>query len=235
MSFQTKKLVLGFFLCFSTVGQAKATEPGICRDIGQLRAAVASCEDNQLFAEAAVICLRQLEAMVKKEHSKAVAALKVAKKAHVEDGRNNQKNTMGGGEANYQISEDTLDRLIAIARIAREQVSSYMVALVPPDEVAYVEAGMDLDEVLAGSPCHQQPDEVLIMVEEDVYKIIDDLEKTKLASTNLKQSSTLNINQHKIIGPGTGTLKSGVQSAPTPKAKDWNASDISGTEKKQKK
>jgi hypothetical protein len=205
-----------------------------CRTIAEIDKSAGSCEDNEAFAEAAVLCLRELQALVDKETENAEAALRSSTEAHTADAVRSQTNALGGSAANYNLSADALDRLLRVAREASKSVASYITNIYVPEEIAYVEAGMDLDEILLSSPCYKENHEVLIWVEDDVYQIIDDLEEAKKASRKLDSSAKGRKVRQNTVAPKTKIdRRARGASRAAPGVKVQRSSDISGTEDKK--
>ena len=189
----TKTILCSFvsIFCFSTISSAedKKDPPFTCATIQEIDRNAEDCEGNIRFAEAGVRCLKKLEALVKKKTSSAKAMMENSNEAHVGDATNSQTMAMGGAGSNYAISIATIDALIRAGRQANAIVGNYVNNIYVPDEFALVEAGLDKDEILLGEKCYAENRETLLWVEQDIDKIIDDLEKLRAVSSSLKGGS----------------------------------------------
>ncbi|MCO5142311.1 MAG: hypothetical protein M9962_04380 [Oligoflexia bacterium] len=228
-------IVLAISLCLETSSFAKSRKsyPSFqCISREEIDQKTKDCSDNEAYAEAAVLCLNKLKDLVDEKTKEAKSQLSSSVQEHTSDTANSQTQATQGGASNYQISQDVLNELIDAAKQARSQVSNYIKDIYVPDEIAWAEAGLDLDDILLAEPCYAENQEVLVLVEEDIYKIIDDLEASRGKSASL-QSNTLNKkdsynNQSRKNKTATGKGKGSVNLKG--KKQEKPESDISGTE-----
>jgi hypothetical protein len=202
-----------------------------CKSRTELDAATAECADNEAYAEAGVLCLEKLKALVSKTQAEAAAAMGASNAAH----SGGQENKLAGAENNYGISVGALDRLIQAAKEANAQVGNYISDIYAPEDFHLAEVpGFDRDELLLGDDCYKENRETLLWVEQDIDQIIDDLTAAKKeAAGHGAVSGSGKMGQGSVSS--SGKLRVGAKGAPVagPKGKDPRASDISGTEKKK--
>jgi len=205
-----------------------------CASVQSIDKEADDCDGNILFAEAAVLCLNKLKDLVDAQTAAAKKQMEASTNAHTSDATNSQTNSMGGSAANYGISMDTIEQLLRSAKQANAQVGNYVENIYVPEEFGLVEAGIEKDEILLGEKCYSENRETMFWVEQDIDKIIVELEAMKKMSASLGGSSTTRkTGQDSLSAPA---VKAGGQgSVGNPKGRDRGQSDISGTEKKPEK
>lgn len=224
-------VVLTFSMSSESLAAKRKKQPEFqCIPRKEIEQKAKECNDNEAYADAAVKCLNKLKALVDEKTKEAKTQLQSS--VDESTNKNSQTQSTQGAANNYQISQQVLANLIQSAKQARLQVSNYLKDIVVPDEIALVEAGLDIDEVLLSEPCYAENQEVLLFVEEDIYKIIDELEASKNKSSALKSNSMSKKNSYSTKTKGAITSGKGQGAKLKGSKKVKPESDISGTEEK---
>lgn len=176
---------------------------------------VESCEENDLFVDQAEDCLESLEKLVSAEKAKMKFSADKSK---------NQSKTVSTAASDYKLTMATLDRLIAQAKLAGDDVHTYMALTVLPEDFEEPEINGGDEEAFANSvPCFGETKESLGGVLKDIDDITAELEAAKLASSNLKSGSDANV----------GTIDSANQKAAADlNMQSQNTGDASATKTK---
>lgn len=222
-------LVSSLITIFSVSAQAATFQ---CKSREELDQSTAECADNEAYAEAGVLCLEKLKALVSKTQAEATAAMNASNAAHT----GGQENKFAGAESNYGISVEALDRLIKAATEANAQVANYVSDIYAPEDFHLAEVpGFDRDEILLSEDCYKENRETLLWVEQDINQILDDLKAARKEAAAHGSVSGAGKKGQGSTAPGTKLSTGARGSAPMagPKGKDPRASDISGTEKKK--
>jgi hypothetical protein len=212
----------------------RAPSPFACAPLASLNSRAQECDDNVVYAEAGVLCLRKLQNLVKEKQQAAKKALRASNEAHLSGGKNSQAAGQAGAASDYNISSEVLDELISAAKQANGQVSGYLDHIYMPEDMYLVDNGLDPDDILLENACYAENQEVLVMVESDINDIIKDLEATKAASGKLQgQSSGNHSDQSSLTDTGHVDTRGKASASPAPKGRDWRESDISKRKKKK--
>lgn len=202
-----------------------------CKSREELDRATTECADNEAYAEAGVLCLEKLQALVKKTQAEASAAMNASNAAH----SGGQENKFAGAESNYAIGVDALDRLIKAATEANAQVANYVKDIYAPEDFHLAEVpGFDRDEILLGEDCYRENRETLLWVEQDIDQILDDLKAARKEAASHGAVSGTGKKGQGSSTPGVSLSNGGnTTTGAGPKGKQPRSSDISGTEKKK--
>lgn len=226
-----------FFLCFVFffVAESSWAVPLACRTKQELDAVSEECKDNENYADAGVACFEWLKSLVDLKAKEA--ALKLAKSnSESLDAKNlRQTGTMQGAISGYGISENTLQDLLNTAKAAKIRVGQYQDEIIFPDGFELAEEpGFDMQEILKSAPCYNENAETLKWVEQDIDKVIKDLEKAKAVSKQLGQDSSNNkssMNAGSLSNPMVTGTQNGAMPVAKPKGPE---SDISGVPQSSK-
>lgn len=229
-------------IAFTEPSRAAAPKPLACTPVASLDNEEDDCDSNGKYVDAGMACLKALQDRIKAETGTARRQLRSSQNQNIGGGRNSQENTLAGATDGYQISQATLQGLIAAAKIAKANVDSYLGNIYYPEEFdAPREVIGDPEEYLNSEQCYAEPRDLLNDMLDKIDQHIADLEKAKAASAGLESGSTQN-----DAGLGTqtaprtraGTTR-GQGATRTRQAPQGQAgargSDISGTERLQKK
>lgn len=212
----------------------RAQTPFACAPLAGLNSRAQECDDNVVYAEAGVLCLRKLQDLVKEKQQAAKIAMRASNEAHLSGGKNSQAAGQAGAASDYNISSEVLDQLIASAKQANSQVGGYLDHIYMPEDIYLVDNGYDPDDILMENACYSENKEVLVMVESDINDIIKELEATKAASGKLQGQSSGNHSDHTSLTNSGLVDTRGKTPAPSgPKGPDWRESDISKRKKKK--
>lgn len=206
-------------------GEAHAS---YCKPLKELLRAVDSCDQNERYAEAAVDCLESLERRV----AAASQGLALAMKAH-QGGK--QDKSFGSSKADYRLSEQTLNLLLAQTEASAKEVLAYGKNVVFPED-------FDSDEAVAGNvegflrePCFSDTHDILDSVLGELKRHHESLSAVKQASISMKQdSATSQKNIEVEADSGTKVLRGQPGSPSHVQGGDGNQSGVSGKEKLKK-
>jgi hypothetical protein len=227
-----KRNILGWgLLAFASPSIGLAAH---CHGVAELRSRVKSCYDNAFYAEAAVLCVEKFQKEVDKATGRMSKALTEGVKK-MESAQ--QQNFVTTGDS-YQLSEDTLKRLIKQGEASKAEVAAYSEEIVFPEDLG---EGEGADE-LKGSRCYQRNQDVLRLVQRDFTQKIADLKRTRGAAKALHKSTGTS---EAGLGASKENLRKAVSGAKGLGAgrdrysghgpQRTGGSDISGSEKLNKK
>lgn len=221
-------------LMLSTTGFAAEKKlPGLCASLKSVDAQVRDCEDNDVFSQAAVACLRRLE----KEIKDAKASLGLSEAVQSVVGQSAQAKMFSAAGTNYADAGRKLDRLLQMGAQSIQEVMGYRQRIAWPEDWDEPEAvGNDLDAYLASSSCYQDAKKNLEGVVASMDEHMRSLAQARLALRDQQGlSGAREVGQGAVDPTKAAPLKApkAVAPVPTVKGKNWNASDISGTEEKK--
>lgn len=171
-------------LVLSLVAPA-SSEANFCADPEKVFERVESCEENDLFVDQAEDCLESLEDLIAAEKKKMKFSADKSK---------NQSKTVSTAASDYKLTVATLDRLIAQAKLAGDDVHTYMALTVLPEDFEEPEINGGDEEAFANSiPCFGETKQSLGSVLKDIDDITAELEAAKVASSSLKDGSNANV------------------------------------------
>lgn len=165
--------------------QAPAPYQISCQAAEALKESADSCEDNELYAEAAVICLEQTENLVKEKSE----ALKKSLEA-LRTNSNQQTQKLSEAQKSYATQEEELLRLIETVKTTSDQIKGYANDIVYPEHWDHEESITDYNEFFESEACYAENRETLFEALEDADIMKSELMDTLALARSLKARST---------------------------------------------
>ncbi len=223
-------LVFCAFLFFIFPAQAAR----YCDSPAVLNKKVKDCNDNEIFAGAAVECLEKFEKAVgvgKAAVTKGMAAKAKASHASQSD---KQKNSM----LDYALSAASLDALIKLGEQAQTETAKYYDSVVWPEDFDEPQVtGPDLDAFLNSDPCYKDNRDLIANVLEDFDSQLNQLREARDAAKTLEKAA--GGRKTSLDSVGAGAVSSGKKGKlPVAKGKKKSkkdASDVTGTQQDREK
>jgi hypothetical protein len=222
-----------WFLIFAELALAAKKSPGFCRPGDTITKKVRFCEENQLFLKQAAEC----EAALKKQIDHSSAALGKLLQASAAAAGSTQAEKFSQTNQDYGLSSAQLDRLVAFADAAAQDVLAYQDAIVIPEDADNPDIAPDPQKFVDGVPCYADTVKGLKESSARLSKMKESLTAARGASSAFQKLST---GHESNVGAITedndpAALKGRQQSAPGFKGgvKPHGESDISGTKPKE--
>jgi hypothetical protein len=217
------------FAIFFLLLNVENSSAGYCESVQKLEDRSTGCTDNQVvYVEAAVDCLEKFEAEAKIVSSALATQLSLGNGA-------NQKGSVTDSKGNYAQAKQSLLNLIAQGAVALKEMQDYQESLDPPEDVESIEEmGISLEDFLAGIPCYDDNRKLLIEVRKDLQIKIAELETARQKALKMESAlKDVKMESHNPIVEKDSRVPANEKIKVNPK--NYRPSDISGTEKIEKK
>jgi hypothetical protein len=159
-----------------------------CPSTKELNKRAKFCEDNSIYADASVNCLEFIEREVVAEQKLLDRDLK----RNLQNSANSvsQENEMSEAKTSYQEGSNRLQKLQKLTELAKSQVESYRKNIVfpAPDR----DPNMPIPLFINLEKCWREPSWVIESVTKDMTKILDDLERGRLAAVDVESGAESN-------------------------------------------
>jgi hypothetical protein len=219
-------------VAYSTSAEAKQVL-AFCTPLIEIDNAVEDCTKNHLYSEQAIDCLNDMEKAIQTAVAQLNKDLDTAKKNSA------QNKTLSSSTGNYFLSEKKLNLLLSRAIASSNEIKAYKENVVLPEDhdSELLKSEEDFENFINGVSCFSDNHQVLEYVLEDFDEIIKDLTMARDASLLKKTDSN---SREADMDGGTVIKNAGSNSkitvpTPTKRGDPIRESDISGTEKLQKK
>lgn len=212
----------GLLLLTNPAGAAGLVVPtSFCPSAKNIQSKSKGCEDNGSFTQAAKSCMGNIDAAAKK--------LGLDIKALERTGAQSQRGDMKKAAEEYFQLTQKLDYIIGVTEVATIDVYNYAEHLYRPEDEAENEA----DDMKV--PCFGDNVDALENIAKQLQQKQKQFEKVLDLTVSQLMQTQANIDKTETMGTiaPVAVPDSKPATAPAgPKGKNWNGSDISGTEKK---